>query len=76
MVYAVAGNPDNLERVIKSVSTSFARLSKQVQKDPGADCRPCDLLQRSYVVYPPEGPRPPTADEMAEIMKKQKDNRK
>ncbi|KAK9838723.1 hypothetical protein WJX74_002039 [Apatococcus lobatus] len=49
MVYAVAGNPDNLERVIKS---------------------------RSYVVYPPEGPRPPTADEMAEIMKKQKDSRK
>lgn len=34
------------------------------------------LLQRQYVVYPPEGPRPPSADEMADIVKKNRDAHK
>ncbi|KAK9820066.1 hypothetical protein WJX72_005676 [[Myrmecia] bisecta] len=44
MTYAVAGNANNLEAIIKS---------------------------RSYVVYPPEGPRPPSAEEMAARIKKE-----
>ena len=31
-----------------------------------------DSLQRSYVVYPPEGPRPPTAEELLERINKSK----
>ena len=30
------------------------------------------MLQRSYVVYPPEGPRPPTAEELMERIAKSK----
>lgn len=31
------------------------------------------MLQRSYVVYPKEGPRPPTSDEFFEIARKNKE---
>lgn len=27
-------------------------------------------MQRSYVVYPPEGPRPPTAEEIQQLVDK------
>ncbi|KAG6555287.1 hypothetical protein Mapa_003330 [Marchantia paleacea] len=30
------------------------------------------IRNRSYVVYPPEGPRPPTGEEMREMIKKNK----
>ena len=66
MVYLIAGKPDTLEAVIKNARTSFSlhcllhvAVSEVVS-----------ILQRSYVVYPPEGPRPPTAEQMAEIMRK------
>ena len=31
------------------------------------------MLQRGYVVYPKEGPRPPTSDEFFEIARKNKE---
>ncbi|GAQ83426.1 hypothetical protein KFL_001470230 [Klebsormidium nitens] len=34
------------------------------------------IRNRQYVVYPPEGPRPPSGDEMAEIVKKNRDAHK
>jgi protein PET100 len=33
------------------------------------------IKSRSYVVYPPEGPRPPSADEMQEMIKQRKAQR-
>lgn len=33
-------------------------------------------MQRSYVRYPPEGPRPPTLEEFQELLKKEKQQRK
>ncbi|CAM6128025.1 unnamed protein product [Calypogeia fissa] len=30
------------------------------------------IRNRAYVVYPPEGPRPPTGDEIREMLKKTK----
>lgn len=30
------------------------------------------IRNRSYVVYPPEGPRPPTGDEIRDMIKKNK----
>jgi hypothetical protein len=38
---------------------------------PIANCTGC-LCQRSYVVYPPEGPRPPSGDEIRDMIKKNK----
>jgi len=32
----------------------------------------CSQWQRAYVVYPPEGPRPPSGDEIREMVKKNK----
>lgn len=43
-----------------------------------AQCKvptPCVLPQRSYVVYPPEGPRPPSAEEFAELRKQKQQER-
>jgi protein PET100 len=33
------------------------------------------IKNRDYVVYPPEGPRPPTADELHELVKKEQQRR-
>lgn len=38
---------------------------------------PCPFpLQRAYVRYPPEGPRPPNLEELQEILRREKQQRK
>lgn len=34
------------------------------------------LLQRSYIVYPPEGKKPPTVEELANIIEKEAKKRR
>ena len=85
MTIFVAGNPGRLESIIKNVlpldplspcimmkashepirTMSVSQAHKDVLIVPSLD-----FVQRAYVVYPPEGQRPPTAEELIDRINK------
>ena len=82
MTVFIAGNPARLEAIIRNVLLLL--IPCYTDQDAIMPCpRPtcvrvfqCQTmvmaLQRAYVVYPPEGPRPPTAEELMERIAKSK----
>lgn len=85
MTVAISGSPRNLATLIKNVRALHLLASSGWP--PGHGCgrffmllSSADILlpamQRDYVVYPPEGPRPPTADELHEMVQKEQQRRR
>lgn len=76
MTALVAGNADVLETIIKNVCPRIDVTSK-FEASHNAFTLPYIQLsnlyvgrvQRSYVVYPPEAPRPPSLEEFKEMAK-------
>ena len=64
LTFYVAQNRDVLSSIIKNVSHMSA-----VSELLPACAQQLACAQRSYVVYPPEAKRPPTAEEFEEILK-------
>ena len=62
MTAAFVTNPDRLAAIIKNVSKLFGRP----QPIPMSSTDRI-LLQRAYVVYPPESQRPPSYEELVEL---------
>ena len=89
MMSVFANNPDNLEKVIRNVSTTFISIRIKHVGCGSISCFSfhandsnmiaismncvfvftCEL-QRSYVVYPPEGPPLPPPEEIREMIRK------
>ena len=79
MTYFIAGNPRNLEAIIRNVRLcSVVACCRTVlflheySAEATSVHLSCMFRQRAYVVYPPEGPRPPSAEEMQERMQQSK----
>lgn len=61
-------SPYNVERrELETAFTVHGGKQRTIQTDPISP-----HVQRAYVVYPPEGPRPPSAEELMERVKKSK----
>lgn len=85
MTVAISGSPKNLEALIKNVRGSVCpRVRLFLSGNPGTslttehgrDCVMCACMQRDYVMYPPEGPKPPTADELHDMVQKEQQRRR
>ena len=60
MTAAFVTNPDRLAAIIKNVRAKLCGNFSLCQLPHySTDVPPCCILQREYVVYPPEGQRPP-----------------
>ena len=82
MTVFIAGNPRNLEAIIKNVrcfpSPSACRVRSRhacALNMPTERHAMHVMVQRAYVVYPPEGPRPPSAEELQERMNQGKQSK-
>ena len=73
MTAAFVTNPDRLAAIIKNVSQLCTPLYLCQAVDQF--CRSNNrymLVQRAYVVYPPEAQRPPSYEELVELRNKSK----
>lgn len=72
MTAAFVTNPDRLAAIIKNVRHFRLLLQLFLAADACRSDIKHMLLQRAYVVYPPESQRPPSYEELVELRNKSK----